>query len=164
MKPYIIDERILVYAHVQWIIMCILFYPAIYIILIDYRRKFTIILGLLFAFTVIVRSIAAYKHLKKYYKEKQQYLKVDYNGIYMNYYGEQDTIIWEDVKEIDICFYKEDPLINDLCFYLYLNNGDIYVFSLEQFRENLNLYTLRHAFRHFSNRPDIVRKRNLLLL
>lgn len=164
-KPYIIDDRDIVFANVK----CIVFYTTLFAIAykgwLEYKGlTITIILGLIVAIIVIFSIITSYEHLRKYYRTKNQYLRIDENGIFMKN-GEYPSIVrWGQVKEIDICRYKDDPKINDLCIYVYLENGDIHVFSLERYIDGINIYALRRAFRHFSNRPEIVKKRSLLFI
>lgn len=165
MKPYIIDDRDIVTANVK----CIIFYTTLFAIMykgwLEYKgRTITIILGLMVAKLVISSVIASIRHLKRYYRTRHQYLRIDKEGIFM-YDGEGIvTVGWEQVKEIDFCRNKENSKTADLCVYIYLGNGGVRVFSLEKYIDGINIYALRRAFRHFSNRPDIVKKRNLIII
>ena len=125
---------------------------------------FVIIAAVIVAVFVVQSTVASIKHLKRYRQTREVYLRIDKEGIFM-YAGEGIvTIGWEQVKEIDFCRNKENSKTADLCVYIYLDNGGVRVFSLEKYIDGINIYALRRAFRHFSNRPDIVKKRNLIII
>ena len=168
MKPYIIDDRDIVFANVKRIIFYTIFFVWIckgYKGWLEYKgRTTTIIVGLMVASIVISSIIASYRHLKEYFRTRHQYLRIDNDGILMSD-GECTNIVkWKQVKEIDIYRYKDKSKIGDLCVYIYLDNDDVRVFNLERYIDGINIYALRRAFRHFSGRQDIVKKRSLIFI
>lgn len=165
MKPYIIDDRDIVTANVKLIIICVVPFAALYKWMWEYEDPtFVIIAAVIVAVFVVQSTVASIKHLKRYRQTREVYLRIDKEGIFM-YDGEGIvTVGWEQVKEIDFCRNKENSKTADLCVYIYLDNGGVHVFSLEKYIDGINIYALRRAFRHFSNRPDIVKKRNLIII
>ena len=163
MKPYIIDDRNIFLAEIVPIVLCIGLF-SIYMTMLEYKGLVvTIILGVMTAKIVISNIIVSIRHLRRYLMTKKPHMRIDNEGIFIDINDMCETVRWEQVKEIDICRYKESREIKDLCLYIYLEDCHI-IFGLERYLDGINLFALRRACRHFSNRPGIVKKRSLIII
>lgn len=164
MKAYIIDDRNIAAAHLVPVLVlsaCVVLYNLIAGHKITTLR---ICINAGVALSVILSIIKSVKYLIKYIKSKDAHLRVDKDGIFINADKLFETIPWEQVKEIDFRRYESNLKTKMLCLYIYLTDGEMHLFSLEPYIDGINIFSLRRAIRHFSNRPDIVKNRSLIIL
>lgn len=159
MKPYIIDDMDVVVGKMSLVLFLIVIFALTYNILLEYRStRLIVYYEIVISAFSIVNTYQSIRRLINHIKYKTIYLRVDVDGIFMNYGDQSETVPWNEVKEI--YFRMEDKALY-LCVYL-TNNEEVCYFKLAPYIDGISLYSLRRSIRHFSGRKDIVKNRSLM--
>ena len=159
MKPYIIDDMDVVVGKMSLGLFLIVIFAVMYNILLEYKSSGTIVYyEIVIVSFSIINIYQSIRRLIKHIKYKTIYLRVDMDGIFMNYGDQSETVPWNEVKEI---YFRIEDKVLYLCVYL-TNNEEVCYFELAPYIDGISLYSLRRSLRHFSGRKDIVKNRSLL--